>query len=150
MQLPNYIKPYPKFITWLLPHFGGNSIYPFIFLRQDIYNGLTSDQPNSKYLATLAHELHHRQRQQKSGWLRWGCLYLTSRTFRFEEELSAYKVTMSIRKHYKEDFNINYCAKVLSGPMYLWSTSYGNAFMQLEEAWGKTKPISPEILIQLD
>ena len=150
MRLPSYVKPYPKVIAWILPHFGGNSIYPFIFLKSEIYQDLKSDQPNPKHLATLAHELHHRQRQQAAGWFGWGCSYLFSRQFRFEEELSAYKITMQVRKHHQQDFDNQRCAKILSGPTYLWCTSYNNALKDLEEAWINTNPIDPYLLIQLD
>ena len=56
MDLPHFVRPYPKFVQSIIK-FNGNSIYPWIFLRNEIYVDLLTTQPNPKHIATLEHEL---------------------------------------------------------------------------------------------
>ncbi len=137
MKLPSYVKPYPK-IWKLLPfvkEFGGNSIYPTIYLREDFYRDLLRDNPHLRSIALLKHEESHRKRQQEIGLLRFLLKNYFSRSARLEEELTAYQVSMQIWKKHGLEFPIEYLAKNLSGWMYLWATSYKNARKKLEKMW---------------
>ncbi len=139
MKLPEYVRPYPliwKKLPFLKPY-AGNAIYPFIFLREDIYQDLLTNKPNPRSVACLEHEQYHRKREQTIGWFLFGLQYLISPTFRFTEELNAYKVTMKVLKQNKEQFVVESIARYLSGWMYLWSISYTDAKKILEKAWNE-------------
>ncbi len=140
MKLPRYVKTQPALLRYL-PTFknsGGNNVFPFIFLRKDLYNDLLTDKPQPKSIAALLHEETHRQRQISSGWFLWSLKYVLFPSFRFMEELEAYKATMSVLKKNKVPFDTEKVSKHLSGPLYLWSTSYARAKLSLEKAWNET------------
>ncbi len=137
MKIPSYVKKHPFFWkhTPILKNSGGNSIYPLILVREEVYKDLLKDKPQPKSIALLLHEETHRQRQKKSGWLFWGVKYFTIPSFRFNEELEAYKITMKVYKKHDIYFDIERIAKHLAGPLYMWSTSYNNARSKLQDAW---------------
>src|SRR5262249_16391506 len=96
MKLPSYVRPYPKIWKWLpfTKNFGGNAIYPYIFLREDFYKDLLTDKPQPRSVALLKHETYHRKRTQEVGVLRFFCTYLLNPKNRLQEELAAYAISM--------------------------------------------------------
>ena len=140
MKLESYIRPKPRFfriIPWL-SNFTANSLYPFIFLPQAIYQDLQSDVPNPAHIALLIHEKTHYERQQKMGVLKFGLKYLFSPTFRFSEELIAVQAAMRYLKAEGLSFNFETKATNLSSWMYLWPVSKTYARDQLQQLWDKT------------
>lgn len=137
MKLPPYVRPYPKIWKWLpfTKSFGGNTIYPYIFLREDYYQDLLTDNPKPQSVAVLKHEEFHKSRQHEMGLFRFilGNYFLPRA--RLEEELHAYEVSMREWKKAGLEFPIESLAKNLSGWMYLWVTSYDDAKTKLEKIW---------------
>lgn len=134
MKLPPYIKS-KKYIDFL-PLIGKsttNSVYPFIFFPDKIYNDLKSSNPNPINIALLTHEEVHRKRQVQMGALRFTIKYLLSPKFRINEELIADREYMKILKKNKLKFDIDKRAKQLSGHTYLWAISFEKAKELLEK-----------------
>ncbi len=133
MKLPPNIKPYPFFWKKIkfLNRIGGDAIYPFIFLRNDIFNDLKSSSPNPLSIALLEHELLHLKRQKEQGPLVFSLKYIFSSRYRIKEELLAYKRQAEILKKYNKEFDKKVIAKNLSSWMYLWAISYNEALKLL-------------------
>jgi len=133
MEIDYQLRP-KRFLWRLVP--GSNTtaqaIYPNIYLPKSVYENLTSSSPKTEYLAVLEHEKVHIKSQKRLGLIKSFFMYLFNSNFRFEEELAAYKVQIKILKQNKQKFHLNKIAKHLSGPMYLWSTSYKNALERLQ------------------
>lgn len=138
MKLPSYVLSRPKILNVfpLIRDTGGQTVYPFIFLKPVIFTDLMKEAPNPKYIALFYHEQKHRNRQKELGVLFFGIRYIFSRRFRFQEELAAYRITLKIYKQNSLTFDIEKISRALSGPLYLWSTSYREAKEELINAWG--------------
>lgn len=141
MRVPSYVKPYPTFWKFLpfTKGFGGNTIYPYIFLREDFYHDLLTENPHPQSIALLKHEEFHWQRQKKKGLVRFLLQNYLSPRVRLEEELGAYTISMQEWKKHGLQFPIEHVASSLSSWMYLWVTSYQNAKEQLEKQWKAIK-----------
>ncbi len=139
-MLQSNIKPYPKFLKIFpfIKNFGGSAIYPNIYLKEDVYRDLLNKNPKSHSMAILKHEQFHIKRQKEIGLLMFGIKYIFIKSFRFNEELLAYKETIKILKKHNGTFDIDRIAKLLSGSMYLWSTSNFKAKSELEKVWNNT------------
>lgn len=74
-------------------NFTAQSIYPNIYFPKYWYDNLISKKPHPEYLALLEHEKYHFKRQEKIGILKFGVRYLFNSKFRFDEEISAYKIS---------------------------------------------------------
>src|SRR3989344_1547072 len=116
MNLPKYVRSKPRFFSFIpvLGKYTGNSIYPWIFLPEDIYENLKSPNPNSYHVALLIHEQKHYDRQKKMGWFLFGIKYLFFAKFRFNEELIAVKEAMKYLKKNNIPFDFDKKAKILS------------------------------------
>lgn len=134
MEIDYQLKP-KRFLWRLIPGFNSTAqaIYPNIYLPKFVYENLISDSPKPEYLAVLEHEKVHIKSQKRLGLIKSFFMYLFNSSFRFEEELAAYKVQIKILKQNKQKFHLEKIAKNLSGSMYLWSTSYKNALERLQE-----------------
>lgn len=118
-------------------NFGGNAIYPNIYLREDIYDDLLKNHPHPRSIAVLKHEEFHRKRQKEMGLVRFVLRNYFLPHARLEEELQAYEISMREWKGAGLKFPIDLVARNLSGWMYLWTTSYKEAKARLEEMWRK-------------
>lgn len=135
MELPTNIKSLPKFfsIFFLTKNIGGITLYPSIFLKNEIYEDLQKDRPNPKNLALLAHEREHLERQKETGQIKFFVKYALFPRFRFKEEMIANKKFVEVLKENKLPFDSNLYAKYLSGPMYFWCVSYKEAKEELDK-----------------
>ena len=110
-------------------------IYPYILVPPHIYEDLKSPTPNLYYLALVAHEQTHLDRQSKYGWTRWMISYALSSKFRFKEEIEAIKVQMEFLKRNGLTYPVESTAKLLSSWLYLKPVSYETALKELKLAW---------------
>lgn len=139
MELPSYIKPKPiwfKFIP-ILNQYTANSLYPFIFVPKDIFENLKTKEPNQKYLALLAHEGTHYERQKQTGWLKFALKYLFIPKFRLKEELIAVKVGIKYLKIRRYPFDFEEKSKKSSQNLYLWPISKYYKKARLEQIWNE-------------
>src|SRR5882672_11921479 len=137
MKLPPYIKSKTA-IGNFIPLIGNQTsqtIYPFIFLSKHVYDNLQSNNPNPHFIAHLAHEETHRQRQKQAGILIYLARYIISPKFRFSEELESHKESMKIFKKYHLHYDLDKHAKFLSSYVYLWAISQEYARKELKKAW---------------
>jgi len=137
MELPSYIKPKPTWFKFLpiLNQYNANSLYPYIFVPKDIFDNLKTNNPNQKYLALLAHEGTHYERQKQIGWLKFAVKYLLMPKFRFKEELIAVKVGMKYLKMRKIPFDFDERSKKSAKNLYLWPISKHYGKSKLEKIW---------------
>ena len=119
------IKKYPWILSWVPNR--GFTLYPYIFLRKDVYEDWQSKSPLPKTLGTLIHEQTHLSRIEKRGILSFAILYLFNPDFRLNEEIEAIKPQVKYLKTRRENVDIEKWAKALSGWQYLWCTSYKKA-----------------------
>lgn len=137
MKLPRYVKPQPQW--WnafpFLRNYSGNTIYPYIYLRKDIYEGLLEKSFFPRGLSVLKHEECHIRQHRKYGVITYRMRYLFSPRFRFQQEIEAYLEMMKVLKANKLPFDIDKIARCLSGWMYLWGVSYPHAKKVLEKVW---------------
>jgi len=135
MKLPKNVKIKSgilAIIPWVSNH-TAQAIYPNIYLPRKVYINLEKSKPNSEYIAILAHEQTHIERQKKTGFIKWLIKYIFLPKFRFNEELVAIKVQIKCLKKYKKEFDIEKKAESLSGWLYLWPASYKTAKRELEK-----------------
>lgn len=137
VDLPDFVKPYPRWLGLLVRGFNGNSVYPWVMLKPAIYDDLRSDSPRPQSVATLRHELYHYE-HQKANWLRFIVRYLGSRSFRLQEEVGAYAVSARVLRGYGLELDVEARARSLSGPTYLWAASYEEAKAALEAVCGRS------------
>jgi len=137
MKLPSYVKPKPGYFKFIpvLSNYTANSIYPRIFIPQDIYEDLVRPKPDQRHIALLVHEEAHFQRQKAMGWLLFGTKYLFSSKFRFNEELLAVKEAMKYLKRNKNYFTFDRSSKNLSSHLYLWPVSKRYDEKELRKLW---------------
>jgi len=109
------------------------AIYPNVYLPKKVFENLKSKNPNPKYIAILAHEQKHIERQKEMGPFKWGIKYSFCSGFRFNEELAATKAQMEVHKKYGIKFDIEKNARYLSSWLYFWPVSYETAKKELEK-----------------
>ncbi len=133
MELQTHIKTYPTFWQYLplVNQASGSTLYPYIFVTKHIYENLISSNPDPRYTALIKHEEIHLTRQKQIGVFKFILLYLFSPSFRLNEELLAYKVTFEELQKASLAIDEDTLSKKLSGPLYLWATSYKNAKTQI-------------------
>jgi antirestriction protein ArdC len=139
MKLPKNVK-LKKGLAACIPWLNNNTaqaLYPNIYLPQKVYNNLKCSKPNPKFIAVLAHERKHLERQREIGHFRWDIKYSFCSSFRFNEELIATRAQMAVYKKYKKKFDIKKNAKYLSSWLYFWPVSYKTAQNELEKLWVK-------------
>lgn len=137
MILDNQVKPIPKLLQHLplVPKYRGITVYPWIFLRRDIYQDLTLGKPRPESVGVLVHEQVHIKRIKNTNWFKWGLKFWLDCKFRYKEELEATKAHMSYLKKRGRKFDIEKRARDLSGAIYLWCVSYEKARRELDKAW---------------
>jgi hypothetical protein len=137
MELPENVK-LRRGITAHIPWYSNNiaqGVYPNVYLPKKVFENLKTDNPDPKYIAVLAHEQKHIERQIEIGKLTWDMKYSFCSSFRFNEELIAVKAQMAVYKKFKKKFDIGKSAKYLSSWLYFWPVSYKTAKRKLEKAW---------------
>jgi hypothetical protein len=110
-----------------IPWYNNNiaqGLYPNVYLPKKVFENLKSKNPDPKYIAILAHEQKHVERQKEMGPFKWGMKYVFSPKFRFDEEILAIKAQKMI--------DVEKSAKDLSSWIYLWMVSYKTAKEKLE------------------
>lgn len=130
----------PSFLNFI-PGFSytAQAISPFIFVTDEVYKSLSSENPNPRYVAALEHEKKHIEREKELGFIKFGTKYLFSPEFRFQEEMLATKEGMKYLKKNKLNFDTARSAKFMSSWLYLWMVSYERAKRELDKAWGEIK-----------
>ncbi len=129
MRLDSNIR-IKKGFWWFIPllsKYTANAIYPNIYLPEEVYINLESDNPKPRYVGTLIHEQSHIKRQKEVGWLKWGMRYVFSSSFRYQEELAAIKEQVNYLRKQGVEYDVEKSARYLSGPLYLWCVSYEKA-----------------------
>lgn len=111
------------------------TIYPNIYLTDDLFAELIMDHPPEWANALLKHEQTHLARQKEMGKILWLFKYLTSGKFRFHEELEAVRVEFNFMKEKGWLYNLDGLAKTYSGKTYFHPVSYGYAEKALAKAW---------------
>lgn len=137
MKLPVNVKlrrGIAAYIPWLNNN-TAQGLYPNVYLPRKVFENLRKENPNPKFIAVLAHEQKHIERQKEVGPFKWGMKYSFCPSFRFNEELIATKAQMAVYKKFKKDFDIKKSARYLSGWLYLWPMSYEAAKRKLEKMW---------------
>lgn len=115
------------------------AISPYIFVTDEVYESLCSEDPNPRFIAVLEHEKKHIERQKELGVFNFGIKYLFSLEFRFQEELLATKGGMKHMKETKLSWDIERSAKSFSSWLYLWMVPYERAKRELEKVWEEIK-----------
>lgn len=115
------------------------AISPNVYAPNEVCEDVHSDNPNPNYLAMLAHEFVHIDRQQEMGVLKWIIAYVIFRQFRVDEELIADRARMEYLVKNGLDFDINGRAEQLSSWLYLHAISYEEAWMLLARIWREIK-----------
>ena len=139
MNLDN-IRQKPKFID-VLPGLGRgtcHALYPNIYLSRSVYMNLTSEHPSPYTEAVVLHEQEHLNRMKQYGVMKWYLKYLTSRSFRLDEELAATEVQLVYIKAAGGTLDLERRARQLSGPLYLWAAKYDTVLGRLMDMWDKT------------
>ena len=137
MKLPSNIKI--KSGLWnLIPWISNKTaqaIYPNIYIPQSMYQKLISTSPDVWSVARLIHEQEHIRRQRRVGFLVWALKYIFSKSFRYEEEISADIPKFKFIKKKGLDPYIEIRAKQLSGWLYFWPVPYKEVKCRLETIW---------------
>ncbi len=120
-----------------LGEFTVTAVSPNVYLPPKIYENLISDQPDPVYVAILAHEFTHVERQQDFGVLKWLALYLLSAEFRVNEELIADAEQMKYLAAAELPYDVEARAKMLSSGLYFWPITYDAALARLTQQWAE-------------
>ena len=132
-QLPRILKKISILDTLFTQTAQG--IYPYILVPPYIYEDLQSAAPNPYYLALIAHEQTHLDRQAEYGFVRWMAFYAVGSNFRFKEEIEAIRAQMAFLKSKGLSYPIEATAKLLSSWLYLKPVSYETALEALKLVW---------------
>jgi hypothetical protein len=131
------VRKKPRFIE-SLPWIGKNTataLYPNVWLPRKVFEDLQSDNPDPFSVALVLHEQEHIKRMKGYGVVNWCWHYLTSRKFRFDEEIKATEPQFAHIKAAGLTFNIARKAKVLSGWLYFWPLRYDVTLERLNTLW---------------
>lgn len=109
MDIPSYIKQKPKFFRWIpfLNKPVANSIYPYIFLPNSIWEVLMGDKTDITIQALIIHEEVHITRQKHKGVLLYWFLYIFSSSFRWSEEKRAVREAVYFLKSNEHNIDIS-------------------------------------------
>jgi hypothetical protein len=123
-----------KYIPFLLTDIA-STVYPNIYLPQEIYNDVLSDNPSPDNLAIVIHEMTHLERQKATSPLWWNLKYIVSKKFRLREELFAIANEMQYRVKNNLDYDIDRKARHFSSSVYGWAATYDDAQVFLGRLW---------------
>jgi hypothetical protein len=124
MNLPQYVKPLPKFFS-RFPYKGFTVIFfKRIFLQREIFDNLKSNNPTVQNLSVLRHEEVHRERGGKLKALRYFIPKLE-----LQEELAAYEEQLKFLKENHATYDLENVAKHLPG------LKYGKAKELIAKLW---------------
>lgn len=126
--IPAWVRNLPVF-----RRYRGFLLLGTVYLREDIYRDLLTDTPAPESVSVLVHERTHYLRASVQGPLRFGAGYLFSAETRFREELAAMRVQFAILRRYHRPVGEERYARALSGPLYLWCTTYPRALLILQQ-----------------
>jgi hypothetical protein len=136
MILPKNIKRQPKWWKFIpISRFGGNAIYPNIYLADPIYNDLISQDPKNEWIAFMIHEQKHIERMKEVGPFVFNFKYILSPKFRYQEELIATRVEFQYLKTKGETFDFRSQAKSFSSYKYFWMVSSQKCEEDLKGLW---------------
>ena len=127
---------------WKFPLFwsgaGAVAVYPRLFVNASVYNkegvkqGTLTNDELRHYSSMLVHEQVHHRQQRKDGW-KWYLKYIFSTSYRFEQELQAYRTQAEFVKiQYNVDIKEG-VAKALSSKTYFKMAGYKKAKKAIEE-----------------
>lgn len=133
MNLPGYIKPYPKIFKYFPISDKGFTtlIFKTIYLNKSIYDDLRQKNPKPLSIAVLKHEENH----LKNASLFYAIKFALIRDFRVKEELAAYKVMFKHLKKYDQTYDLERVSRTFSGLRMLWAMSYDEAKELVTKAW---------------
>lgn len=102
----------PKLHYWLpkWAPMAGVVLFGLVLLKKGVRPGL------------IQHELEHYNQQKIDGFLRYYWRYVFFPSWRVKYEAAAYAIQVRMGEETPE-----WCAKTLSGPLYLWPCSYQTA-----------------------
>ena len=125
MYLQSYINKKPNWFRFIpvLSRPVANAMYPYIFLPKIVYDNLTSDRPNPKYIALLTHEQTHYERQQTVGAFLYALKYLLSQRFRQREELLGVTAAISYLKQNNISVDLDNLQILDAEYLFLWPIS---------------------------
>lgn len=133
MNLPGYIKPYPKFFKYLpISDKGFNTLMTkTIYISKDIYADLKNKNPKPLSIAVLKHQEVHATNASLFKTVR----FILSKKFRLQEEVLAFTVMFKHLKQHHQTFDLDYVARDFSKHRYLWMTSYEDGKRLLAKIW---------------
>ncbi len=133
MNLPNHIKPYPKFFKYLpISNHGFNPLVTkTIYVSKDIYVDLKTQNPKPLSIAVLKHQEIH---AKNTGLFKLS-KYLLSKDFRLKEEILAYTAMFRYLKQHNQTFDLDHVAKNFSKLRYAWMTSYSEGKKIITKVW---------------
>lgn len=123
-----------QYIPFLLADIA-STIYPNIYLPQEIYDDVQSDHPSPDNLAIVVHEMTHLERQKGTSPLWWNVRYIVSKKFRLREELFAIANEMQYRAENNLDYDIDRKARHFSSSVYGWVATHDDAQVFLGRLW---------------
>ncbi len=109
-----------------------------------MYENIKGTNPDDAYIAVLVHEATHLARQEDFGPAAWKWKYLTSKSFRFGEELTGIQAEMKYRKAHNLEYDFERKARQFSSSTYLWVSPYERTLEILQEIWGTTAEVQSE------
>lgn len=112
-----------------------STLYPFIYLPEEMYEDALREAPSRETEAVLVHERTHIRQQSRDGLFSYMLKYVFSREFRLTQELEAIEAEMAYRKAHGLSYDIERKARQFSGSSYLWVLPYDEAKAQLEALW---------------
>ena len=113
---------------WLRPFVG---TYTWVTISPNIYYPSSLD-PN-QYPTIIEHEKIHIAQQDQMGLLKWLYKYFTSKPFRFDQEVAAFRVELLCMPLADRQFRINEVAGWLSGSMYSRCCTFDEAVVALSK-----------------
>lgn len=131
--IPLVLKPWYWNVIPTLKWCGASAHYSKIILRKDIYDDITSNNPNPVWVALLEHEAKHIERQRKMGKWKFQFYYQLSPKFRINEELEADKARFQYLKKHNIPYSLEDRAKMLSSWKYFWAIGYKEVRKRLEK-----------------
>jgi len=142
---PNYWHYIPASNTSLALTF-----FSTIYLPRELYNKLTSPNPDLFSKSVLLHERTHLLELYEYGSLKWYLRYLLSRQFRFSAELRAIEVQMNYLAAHGGNYDLEWKADQLSNSTYVWAAAYTEAKSTLTKMWEDAKKHPPTDTRALD
>jgi hypothetical protein len=133
MNLPNHIKPYPKFFKYLpISDQGFTSLMvKTIYVSKDIYADLQTKNPKPFSIAVLKHQEVH---AKNASFLKT-VKFILFKDFRLKEEVLAYTAMFNHLKQHNQTFDLDHVARDFSKLRYLWMTSYEEGRKLITKIW---------------